>query len=78
MSKYYIYRYFNKNEEVIYVGLTSRPIQKRIKEHEVEELQKETYRIEYAIVETAADMRMYELYYINKYNPKFNKRDLAV
>ena len=78
MKEYYIYKYLNKNEEIIYIGLTSRPIQRRIKEHEVEELQKETYRIEYAKVMTEADMRMYELYYINKYNPKFNVRDLYV
>lgn len=78
MKEYYIYKYLNKNEEIIYIGLTSRPIKKRIKEHEVEELQKETYRIEYAKVKTEADMRMYELYYINKYNPKFNTRDLYV
>lgn len=78
MKEYYIYKYLNKNEEIIYIGLTSRPIQRRIKEHEVEELQKETYRIEYAKVKTEADMRMYELYYINKYNPKFNVRDLYV
>lgn len=78
MKEYYIYKYLNKNEEIIYIGLTSRPIKKRIKEHEVEELQKETYRIEYAKVKTEADMRMYELYYINKYNPKFNVRDLYV
>lgn len=78
MKEYYIYKYLNKNEEIIYIGLTSRPIQRRIKEHEVEELQKETYRIEYAKVKTEADMRMYELYYINKYNPKFNTRDLYV
>ena len=76
MKKFYIYRYYNKNDEVIYVGLTARPIAKRVKEHEVEELQKETARIEYSTVESAADMRMYELFYINKYKPKYNKRDL--
>lgn len=75
---YYIYRYFNKQNIVIYVGLTSRPIIQRVKEHTTEDLQKETYRIDFAKVKTAADMRMYELYYINKYTPKFNTRDLYV
>lgn len=72
----YIYRYFNKKNQVIYVGLTSRPLKRRVKEHSVEQLQSETDHIDFALVDSEVDMRMYELYYINKYRPKFNKRDL--
>lgn len=75
-KKYYIYKYLNKDNEVIYVGLTTRPIKQRVKEHEVEKLQEETYFIEYAEVATKADMQMYEIYYINKYKPKYNIRSL--
>ena len=71
-----IYRYFNKHNEVIYVGLTARPLNKRVKEHQAELLQTETDHIDFAEVKSEADMRMYELYYINKYRPKYNKRDL--
>lgn len=73
---YYIYRYLNKEKEVIYVGLTSRPVEKRIKEHEIESLQNETFCIEYAEVATKADMQQYEIFYINKYQPRFNIRSL--
>jgi hypothetical protein len=71
-TKYYIYQYRNKDNEVIYVGLTKRPIKNRIKEHEVEELQKETHHILYAEVHNEISMHIYEIFYINKYHPKFN------
>lgn len=74
--KYYIYRYYNKENEIIYVGLTSRPMQNRVKEHEKDKLKNETYRIDYATVKTRADMQLYEIYYINKYQPKYNIRTL--
>lgn len=57
-EKYFIYRYFDKQNTVIYVGLTSRPLSQRVKEHSVEKLQSETYRIDFSPVKTAADMRM--------------------
>lgn len=71
-----IYRYFDKQNNVIYVGLTSRPLKRRVKEHSIEQLQSETDHIDFAMVPSEADMRMYELFYINKYQPKYNKRDL--
>lgn len=71
-KKYYIYRYFNSKHDVIYVGLTERPLKERVREHRVEELQKETAFIDYATVKTKADMEIYEIFYINKYLPKFN------
>lgn len=71
-KKYYIYRYFNEKLDVIYVGLTERPLKERVREHKVEELQKETAFIDYAIVNTKTDMEIYEIFYINKYLPKYN------
>ncbi len=76
MEKFYIYRYFNHKNQVIYVGLTARPLKQRVKEHSAEQLQADTHHIDFATVSSEADMRMYELYYINKYRPKYNKRDL--
>lgn len=75
-KEYYIYRYYNKENEIIYVGLTSRPMQERVKEHQKDKLKEETYRIDFARVKTRADMQMYEIYYINKYQPKYNIRTL--
>ena len=71
-KKYYIYRYFNDKHDIIYIGLTERPLKERVREHKVEELQKETAFIDYATVKTKADMEIYEIFYINKYLPKFN------
>ncbi len=76
--EYYIYRYFNSKNKVIYVGLTGRPIKRRVYEHKTEDLQKETDHIDFATVATESDMRMYELYYINKYQPKYNRRDMYI
>ena len=71
-KKYYVYLYFNKAGTVIYVGLTERPLANRVREHKTEALQKETDHVEFAEVANKTDMRMYELYYINKYQPKYN------
>lgn len=71
-KEYYIYRYFNNQHDVIYVGLTTRPLKERVREHKVEALQKETAMIDYATVSNQADMEIYEIFYINKYLPKYN------
>lgn len=71
-KEYFIYRYFNKNNEIIYVGLTERPLKNRVREHSTEALFQETEYIDYAVCDCAADMEIYEIYYINKYLPKYN------
>lgn len=73
-NKYCIYRYLNKKKEIIYVGLTARPIAKRIREHEKEALDNETFYVEYAEVASKSIMQQYEIFYINKYRPKYNIR----
>lgn len=70
--KYYVYRYLDKNGNIIYVGLTSRPLKMRVKEHCLEELNKETDKIQFILVPNETQMRDRELYYINLYKPKFN------
>lgn len=75
-KQYFVYLYFDKFGTVIYVGLTERPLANRVREHKAEALQMETDHVEYAVVPTKTDMRMYELYYINKYQPKYNTADM--
>jgi hypothetical protein len=75
-KKYFVYRYLDKDNNIIYVGLTSRPLKERVIEHKVEELNSCTAKIQYIIVPNEARMRMRERYYINLYKPKYNKRDV--
>lgn len=72
---YTVYRYLNSNGEVIYVGLTSRPLKQRVYEHSVEELEKETAKIQFILLPNESQMHQYEWYFIDLYKPKYNKRD---
>lgn len=78
-NKYYVYRFLNKYEEVIYVGRTNN-ISNRIKQHlSSGHLPSDCYslinKIEYIELETFTDILIYEIYYINKYLPIYNTRD---
>lgn len=68
-----VYRYLNSNNEIIYVGKTRRPLEKRVREHKAEELWGETTKIEYIELPNDAIMSQYEIYYINLWKPKYNK-----
>lgn len=73
----YIYMFVNEGKEVIYVGKTKN-IKNRIRQHFGKEghLEKEAYllttSIYYSYVPSANEARIYELYYISKYQPKYN------
>lgn len=78
-SMFYVYRFLNKNFEVIYVGRTVN-IKKRMSQHFTKghlpsECYKQVARIDYLELETKADMNIVELYFIGKYRPEFNVRD---
>lgn len=79
MSKYYIYRFLDKNNKIVYVGKTV-SLKKRLKSHFninggnlSEEQYSKVEKIEYLITKNRIDMDIKELYYINKWKPKFNK-----
>lgn len=74
-KKFFVYRYLDKDNNIIYVGLTSRPLRQRVNEHKVEELNAETAKIQYIIVPNESQMHQREWYYIDAYKPKYNKRD---
>lgn len=82
MKKYYVYRFLNSENEIIYVGKTSN-LQNRMKQHFSDHnghLPKDCYdnvvKIEYIELNHPIDMTIYELYYISQYKPKYNTNDI--
>jgi len=76
----YTYRFVDTNENVIYVGYTGQTMAKRISQHFTKgHLPKKCYksiaRIDYIKWDSKSDAQLMEVYYINKYHPKFNKLD---
>ena len=76
----YTYRFVDTNENVIYVGYTGQTMTKRISQHFTKgHLPKKCYksiaRIDYIKWDSKSDAQVMEVYYINKYHPKFNKLD---
>lgn len=75
---YYVYRFIDKNENIIYIGKSNR-IDLRIKEHfsNYGHLPKECYentiRVECIEFSTKVEMDIKEIYYINKFKPEYNK-----
>lgn len=79
MSSYYVYRFINNLNKVIYVGRTN-SIVSRISTHLTKgHLPKECYdsikRIDYLECSTKNDMKIKELYYIGKFRPIYNSQD---
>ena len=76
----YTYRVLDSENRVIYVGYTGQRLAKRIGQHFTKgHLPKNCYksiaRIDYIKWDTKSDAQVMEVYYINKYHPKFNKLD---
>lgn len=71
---YYLYRFLDKNGNVIYVGRTDQPLIDRINTHNhlPERCYKDRKKIEYSICKDKPTLVIYELYYINKWKPKYN------
>lgn len=79
---FYNYRFLNEKQDVIYVGKTKQDLSKRIYQHFnvghlPNECYKEAIRIEYIEFETEADMDFMEIYFINCFQPRFNKQNLS-
>ncbi|MGN1327075.1 MAG: GIY-YIG nuclease family protein [Clostridia bacterium] len=72
---YFLYRFLDKDNNIIYVGKTTKSMKKRMNGHKhcPKQCYKERKEIQYAELETEADLFIYEVYYINKYMPKYNK-----
>lgn len=79
-SKFYVYRFLDGDDNVIYIGRTNNLV-KRMKEHFSENghLPSECYesvvKVEFIILNNEIDMNIYELYYINLFKPYYNTKD---
>ena len=76
----YTYRFKDKYGNTIYVGYTGQKMGERMNQHFTKgHLPKECYqsvaKIEYIKWKTKSDAQVMEVYYINKYKPRFNKQD---
>lgn len=74
MSKYKIYKHLNKEDECIYVGLTTN-MKGRQSSHRQSAHWDEVHTILEADTKNKTAMILYEQYYINKLQPKYNKKD---
>lgn len=78
LNGFYVYRFLNYENEVIYVGrtknlnhrLTTQHFTK--KGHLPQSCYKETKTVEYIELDSENAMRIYEIYYISKHKPIFN------
>lgn len=78
MENYFVYRFLNSDEDVVYVGKTRNSLEKRMSVHfgnsgHLSKEQLDTVAtIEYLDFDSRVEMDIAELYYINKWKPPFN------
>lgn len=72
---HYLYFFVNDVGEIIYIGQTNNSLSKRFKKHNhlPQECYEEVKEKRFVELNSAADLFVYEIYYINKYKPKFNR-----
>lgn len=77
---YYLYRFLDKNGNVIYVGKTQGKLNDRLKchNHIMILCYLSVSKIEFCELNTDVDLTIYEIYYINKYRPIYNKADKGI
>jgi len=77
-NSFYVYRFLNKHDDVIYIGRTNNLKRRLEQEHFSKEghLPRECYDecavVEYMELQSESEMKIYELYLINKYSPRYN------
>ena len=74
----YIYKFYNKNDECLYVGKTNR-LSNRFSQHKRDKIWfKEVEYIMTSQCKKEFMIDMYELYYINTLKPKYNRKDINI
>lgn len=73
-----LYRFLDINNQVIYVGRSQTGISERLRGHKhlPEECYESVCSVEYLPCENRSETVIMELFYINKYKPKYNTADL--
>lgn len=81
MKGYYVYRFLNKNNSIIYIGRTDN-LNRRMnyehftkKGHLTQKCYEQTTSIEFLSLCSESEMKIYELFLINKYDPIYNIKD---
>lgn len=73
-----VYRFLDKDGNILYVGSTEMLLKNRLSCHNSGHLcdccKLSTVKVEYIIFPTVMDIKVAELYYINKYQPPYNTR----
>lgn len=70
---FYIYQFYNDKNQLLYIGKTINLVQRFISHFSENNWKsKEVSRIMYAECKTKTDMDIYEIYYINVLNPRYN------
>lgn len=66
---YYVYRFLDRNGNIIYVGKSKQVLEQRFRGHShlPDDCYEMTYEIEYIECATESDMSIKEIYYINKF-----------
>lgn len=70
----YLYRFLDKNNNILYIGKTSRSLLNRLKGHNhlPDKCYKNINKIEYKEINNLSDLALLEIYYINTYLPQYN------
>lgn len=73
-NNFTLYRFLDIDGNILYVGKTTMNLIDRLRGHKhlPEECYSQIKEIEYVNLKSGSDMSIYEIYYINKYNPKYN------
>ena len=78
---YAVYRFLDENKNIIYIGMTNNAYRRIFKQHFTnhghlpDECYKSTCRVDIVKLENNLEAKGLENYLINKYRPKFNKKD---
>lgn len=74
---YFIYFIYNHNNELIYIGKTNDLYNRILQHHKNKKINKDNIKyIDIEILESLCDASVREIYYINKYKPTLNQRDV--
>lgn len=71
----YLYRFLDKDNNILYIGKTSKSLLSRLKKHNhlPNECYKNINKVEYKAINNLSDLALLEIYYINNYLPLYNK-----
>jgi hypothetical protein len=71
-----VYKFINKNNEILYIGKTTQELHIRIHQHKKDKSWfDEVFKIYYIECQDELEMKIFELYYINEIKTKYNKAD---